>query len=92
MDQDSDIEQRARAIVIARTVYKAVLVVWALAMAGMLFIWWATTPDGYFWPVWPILGLGAAAIVWGLALYRKFPFRIREDKVAREVKRLRESN
>jgi hypothetical protein len=35
--------------------------------------------------------LALAAVVWGLALYRKFPFRIQEDKVAREVKRLRDA-
>lgn len=91
MTRDEEIERHARAIVIARTVYKAVLVVWLIAIAAMLLIWWLTTPNGYFWPVWPILGLAVAAIVWGLALYRKFPFRIREDKVAREVKRLREA-
>ncbi|WP_461169904.1 hypothetical protein [Arthrobacter sp. Z1-15] len=91
MNPDAEIERRARAIVIARTVYKAVLVVWVLAAAAMLLIWWLTTPDGYFWPVWPILGLAVAAIAWGLALYGKFAFKIREDKVAREVKRLREA-
>jgi hypothetical protein len=91
MTRDEEIEQRARAIVIARTVYEAVLVVWLIAIAAMLLIWWLTTPNGYFWPVWPILGLAVAAVVWGLALYRKFPFRIQEDKVAREVKRLRDA-
>ncbi|MBP3037577.1 hypothetical protein J2M53_15130 [Arthrobacter sp. zg-ZUI100] len=91
MTRDEEIEQRARPIVIARTVYKAVLVVWLIAIAAMLLIWWLTTPNGYFWPVWPILGLAVAAVVWGLALYRKFPFRIQEDKVARKVKRLREA-
>ena len=72
MNPDSSIERHARAIVIARTVYTAVLVVWAVAIAGMLLIWWLTTPDGYFWPVWPILGLAVAAIVWGLVLVGVF--------------------
>lgn len=90
MDRDSDLERRARTIVIARSVYKAVLVVWAVALAGMLMIWWWTTPDGYFWPVWPALGMSVAALLWGLALYGRFGFRVREDQVAREVERQRE--
>lgn len=92
MNRDSELERRARAVVVARTVYNAVLVLWALFIIAMLIIWWTTTPNGYFWPIWPILGLGVAALVWGLVLYRKFPFRVREDKVAREVERLRQSD
>ncbi|WAP51805.1 hypothetical protein OL239_19110 [Arthrobacter sp. ATA002] len=89
MNSDSEMERRARVIVIARTVYKVMLVVWGVAVVGMLIIWWSTTPEGYFWPVWPALGLSVAALLWGLALYGRFPFRIREDKVAEEVERQR---
>jgi signal transduction histidine kinase len=24
---------------------------------GLIAIWWLTTPDGYFWPIWPLLSL-----------------------------------
>lgn len=83
------LERRARAIVIARTVYKAVVVTWAVAVLGMLLIWQLTTPGGYFWPVWPALGMSIAALIWGLAIYGKPPFRVRQDKIDREVARLR---
>lgn len=83
------LEHRARALVIARTVYKAVVALWIVASGGMLLIWWLTTPGGYFWPVWPILGMSAAAVIWGLAIYGKPPFRVSQDQVEREMDRLR---
>ena len=32
-----------------------------LAMAALLVVIWAATGAGYFWPVWPILGVGVKA-------------------------------
>lgn len=83
------LERRARALLIARTVYKAVVALWIVAGAGMLLIWWLTTPGGYFWPVWPILGMSVAAVIWGLAIHGKAPFRVRQEQVEREMERLR---
>ncbi|MBL0888514.1 2TM domain-containing protein [Myceligenerans indicum] len=92
MSTEAQLERRARALVIAKTVYKAVVAFWALAIAGMVLIWVLTTPGGYFWPVWPALGMGIAALAWGLALYGRFPFRVRPEDVEREMERLRRDN
>lgn len=89
MSSDHGLERRARAIVIARTVYKAVVAFWVVTVVLMVGIWWLTTPGGYFWPMWPALGMGMAAVIWGLALYGRFPFRVRQDQVEREMERLR---
>lgn len=86
---EQSLERRARAIVIAKNVYKAVTLLWVFVAAGMLLIWWLTTPGGYFWPVWPVLGMGVAALVWGLAIYGKAPFRVRQEQLDRELARLR---
>lgn len=88
---DKTLERRAHGIVIAKNVYKAVVALWVIAAAGMLLIWWLATPGGYFWPVWPILGMSVSALVWGLAIYGKAPFRVRQDQVEREMTRLRAS-
>ncbi len=88
IDNDA-LERRARTLVIAKNVYKAVVALWIVASAGMLLIWWLTTPGGYFWPVWPILGMGVAAVIWGLALHGRTPFRVHQDQVEREMERLR---
>ncbi len=46
----------------------------ALTFAGplvtaVLLVIWAATGAGYFWPVWPLLGMSIALIV---AIYRAF--------------------
>ncbi|MDO5645918.1 MAG: hypothetical protein Q4G21_09585 [Dermabacter sp.] len=89
MADEHALERRARATVISRTVYKGVVTLWVVSAAGMLAIWWLTTPGGYFWVIWPVLGMSTAALIWGLAIYGKPPFRVRRDQVEREVARLR---
>ena len=34
-------------------------------VAALVVIWWLTTPDGYFWPLWPLLGLGLVVGIQG---------------------------
>lgn len=85
---EHDLERRARAIVIARNVYKGVVAFWAIAAVAMLLIWWLTTPGGYFWVIWPALGMSIAALIWGLAIYGKTPFRVRQEQVEQEMRRL----
>ena len=38
-----------------------------LVMAMLVAIWALTTPGGYFWPVWPMLGWGIGLATHGLA-------------------------
>lgn len=38
-----------------------------LVMAFLVAIWLLTTPGGYFWPVWPMLGWGIGLAAHGLA-------------------------
>lgn len=83
------LERHARALVLARNIYKAVVGLWVLVSAGLLVIWWVTAPGGYFWPIWPILGVIIAAVIWGLVIYQKASFRVREEQVQREMERLR---
>ena len=34
-------------------------------VAVLTVIWWLTTPDGYFWPIWPLLALSLVVAVPG---------------------------
>lgn len=79
----------ARRRVIARTVYGAVMASWIVVSAALVAIWYLTTPTGYFWPVWPVLNFVIVALIWGLAVYQRFPFRVSEDRIRAEVERLR---
>ncbi len=40
---------------------------YALVMALLVVIWLLTTPGGYFWPVWPMIGWGFAVAAHALA-------------------------
>jgi signal transduction histidine kinase len=42
--------RRQRALTILSLVSTSVVV-------ALITIWWLTTPDGYFWPIWPMLSL-----------------------------------
>jgi hypothetical protein len=43
---------------------------YVLVMALLVAIWLVTTPGGYFWPIWPMLGWGFADAAHALARRR----------------------
>lgn len=47
--------------------FKAHATSYLLVMALLVAIWLLTTPGGYFWPVWPMLGWGIGLASHGLA-------------------------
>lgn len=57
-----------------------------VAVNTMLVVIWAVTGDGFFWPIFPILGwgVGVAANAWDV--YGRKP--ISEDEIRRETERL----
>ncbi len=89
IETDASLRMRARRTIIARNIYLAVVGLWVLAALGMLAIWLATTPSGYFWPVWPIAGWTVAAVAWGIPLFSRRRPRISESRIDAEVNRLR---
>jgi hypothetical protein len=66
------------------------VIIWAGVSALLLAIWFTTTGlVSYFWPVWPIggMGIGAAAMAW--SAYGPISRPISEDDIDREVSRIR---
>jgi hypothetical protein len=43
---------------------------YGLVMVLLVAIWFFTTPGGYFWPIWPLLGWGIAVAAHALARSR----------------------
>jgi len=60
--------------------------VWIAVSAVVTIIWWFSTPGGYFWPVWPILGMGVAVPILGYSAYGRRG--ISEKRIHEEMKRL----
>ncbi|UJA19441.1 2TM domain-containing protein [Thermoleophilia bacterium SCSIO 60948] len=75
----------ARKRIEARRAFKTTAISFVVVWIVLIAIWALTTPDGYFWPVWPIggmaIGLGFQAL--GLKGNRA----ISEDEIDREMQR-----
>jgi signal transduction histidine kinase len=70
--------RRLRALTITALITTSVVVV-------LILIWSLTTPDGYFWPIWPLLSLALVVGIPGwivLALERREPARYALDSKA----------
>jgi signal transduction histidine kinase len=50
--------RRMRALTVVSLVSTTIVVV-------LIVIWWLTTPDGYFWPIWPLLSLSLVVGITG---------------------------
>jgi len=61
--------------------------VWIAVSAVVSIIWWFSTPGGYFWPIWPILGMGVAVPILGYSAYGRGR-QISEKRIHEEMKRL----
>lgn len=56
--------------------------------ALLVGIWWISSPGGYFWPAWPMLGMAVAIPIIGFDAYGPGASGPSEDKIQAEMKRL----
>lgn len=59
---NEDLRNIARKRLKAKQDFYVFLGVWAAVTVLLVAIWFITSPGGYFWPAWPILGMGIAAM------------------------------
>lgn len=55
-------EAAREAAVRARRALPARFAAWLRLVALLVGIWLVTTPGGYFWPIWPLLGTGVCLL------------------------------
>jgi hypothetical protein len=79
-------EQREWAInrIKAKRAFWVHLVVYVTVNAFLVFIWAATSSDG-FWPIWPMLGWGIGVASHGAAVIAG-PATISEERINRELR------
>ena len=63
------------------------LLVYVLVNAFLVVIWAMTDTDGFFWPVFPIVGWGIGVVMNAWDVYRNDEFD--EEQIRREIERLR---
>lgn len=66
------------------------LVVTVLVNTGLVVIWFMTSPGGYFWPMWPALGMGIGVVLsladaYGVSFNRP----ITESAIDAEIEKLK---
>ena len=85
---EDDLRTIARKRLKARKDLFDFLLIWGAVSLLLVAIWFFSTPTGYFWPIWPILGMGLAALFMALdAFGMRRP--ITERDVESEMERLR---
>lgn len=78
-------EQRRQAIgrIQAKRSFSWHVVVFVLVNIGFVAIWFFSG-QGYYWPIWPMLGWGIGLIAHGLAVYGGMR-PITEEQIQREI-------
>ena len=66
--------------------------VWSGVSILLLLIWFFTSPGGYFWPLWPILGMGIGAFFQWREAYGPVKKEITEADIDAEIQRLNEQS
>ncbi|MDQ4137790.1 MAG: 2TM domain-containing protein [Actinomycetota bacterium] len=85
---EEDLRTIARKRLKARKDFFNYLMIWGAVSLLLVAIWLFSSPTGYFWPIWPILGMGIAALFIAIdAFGMRRP--ITERDVDSEVERLR---
>lgn len=85
---DDELRTAARKRLKAKRDFLNYLGVWAAVSLLLVAIWFFTGAIGYFWPVWPIFGMGVAALFMGLDAYGPGRRQITEADIDAEVRRM----
>jgi len=91
-----DLRKLAKKRLKAKQDFKQFLGIW-LGVSVLLIAIWAFTSFNYgsplyFWPIWPIAGMGVAAFFMGLEAYGPGQRGITESDIDAEVERIRARN
>ena len=84
----TDIRKQARERIEKRRDFKTHLFIYFVVNAALIGIWAITSPDGFFWPVFVILGWGIGVLANAWDVYVRKP--ITDAEIDREEQRLRD--
>jgi hypothetical protein len=68
--------------------FRGSLTGWASTSAITTAIWALTGADYYFWPIWPIVGIGIGVVAQAASIWGPGKTEISEDDVEAEMRRL----
>ncbi len=86
IDRDTELRDRAIKRLKKRRDFRGHLLVYALVNTFLVVIWAVTTPGGFFWPVFPIVGWGIGVVMNAWDVY--FAEDFSEEDIDREIEHL----
>ncbi|HSE09625.1 MAG TPA: 2TM domain-containing protein [Nocardioidaceae bacterium] len=88
LDNTRETELRARALkrLKKRRDFRAHLLVYTLVNAFLVVIWAVSTPGGFFWPIFPIVGWGIGVVMNAWDVY--FAEDFSEEDIDREIQHM----
>jgi hypothetical protein len=90
MSEDQEIRDFARKRLKKQQEFKQYLGVWVGVSILVSGIWYLTSPNSYFWPIWVMFGMGVGALFAGIDAYGPGTKKvITESDVDAEVERLK---
>ncbi|MEY5024138.1 MAG: hypothetical protein RL569_1051 [Actinomycetota bacterium] len=90
MSEEKDLRDFARKRLKKQQEFKQYLGVWVGVSILTAGIWYLTSPESYFWPIWVMFGMGVGALFAGIDAYGPGVKKvITESDVDAEVERLR---
>ena len=81
---DGALREAALARLEAKREFRTHIAVYVVVNAMLVAIW-ALSGQGYFWPVWPMLGWGIGLVLHGWKVFYEKP--ISEEEIRREMDR-----
>jgi hypothetical protein len=64
--------------------------VWIGVNALLNAIWWFNTPDGYYWPFWPAVGMAVALPILWFEAFGPASRQMSEDRIQAEMRKLKD--
>ncbi|HEU4513422.1 MAG TPA: 2TM domain-containing protein [Nocardioidaceae bacterium] len=84
--RETELRERALKRLKKRRDFYAHVMVYLLVNAFIVIIWWMTSPGGFFWPVFPIVGWGIGVVMNAWDVY--FGQNISEEDIQREIEQM----
>ena len=83
--RDTELRERAIKRLKKRRDFRAHILVYTLVNAFLVVIWVLTSPGGFFWPIFPIVGWGIGVVMNAWDVYSPDDFT--EEDIEKEIER-----
>ena len=91
-DEQSDAyREQIRKRIKRQHAFQQYLSIWFGVSLILTIVWFLTTPRTYFWPVWPMFGMGIGAFFQWRAAYGAPPREITDADIDAEIDRIQKS-